>query len=232
MRPAALLAAVVLASGCRSSAVGSRMWNHYQHVSAVRNAVVRVDLPAAQAAARWVASHQDSTGLPAAALPYTDSIALAARLVRDAPDLYTAAAATARMGAACGSCHLAAGQGPHFVATASPLPAADTSLTERMALNWWAVNRMWDGLTGPSDASWSRGAIALVDVPHYQGLIQRSRGIRPVADYYAGRIRALAVRAPLTPPEERAEVYGEILSSCSGCHRAYRVRVHPEPGGY
>lgn len=206
------------------------MWNHYQKVALVQNAIIANDLDAARMAARSLADHQDAEGLPAVALPYVDSMRAAASVVADASDLTVAATATAKMGAVCGSCHVAAQNGPTFPVI-NPIPArADSTLADRMTMHVRAVNQMWNGLTGPSSASWDNGAAALARPAGWQAMVHRTNRNRAFADSMAQHVQALGSRAPLAAPMNRADVYGDMLATCAACHEAYRVRL-PTQGG-
>ncbi len=225
MRIVALCLALASLAACRPQAVGQRMWNHYQHVATVQDAVLGTNLDAARSAGRWVAEHADSAGMPAAALPYVDSMRIAGYLIANATDLDVAANATARMAYTCGACHEATGMGPVAAAIGAPPPSGDTLVGMRMDYQQWAADRLWDGIAIPSDRSWAAGAVAMSDVPRYMTHIHRAGPRTAFADSMAQRIHALGERAPLAPRSDRVTIYGEMLSTCAACHQAYRVQL-------
>lgn len=215
---------VILAAGCRAQSVDTQMWRHYERAGAVQAAMLEGDLGSARATARWIAEHP-AHGVPGEPVAWTDSMRLAARAVTNAPDLAEAAQATSRMAATCGSCHVAARRGPTYAATSDPPRASGTDIGQQMTLHQWALGKMWDGLTGPSNESWARGASALAEAPGYQRHIARG-GVAPVAaDSLAGRLTALSLAAGSAAGPDRARVFGQMLQACTGCHERFRVRV-------
>jgi cytochrome c553 len=219
------LVLVLLLTACARQPGRSRMWAHYQRVGAVQSAVVAGDLHIAQAAAYWVARNRLTENLPEHAGPYVESMRTAARAVANAPSLDEAAIATARMGAACGACHTALQRGPHFAAGPNAPPPSDTSVADQMTLHLWVLARMWDGLTGPSDGSWTHGALALNATPRYQSHITRAVRERAIGDSLARRLYVLGQQAVMAGPGDRVVIYGELLGTCARCHQHYRVRL-------
>ncbi len=222
-RLAVLLVLPLVACAPRTSR--SRMWAHYQRVGAIQFAVIAGDLNVAQAGAYWVARNQPLAELPEHAAPYMEAMRSAARAVANAPDLAEAAVATARMGGACGSCHVALQRGPRFTAGPNAPPPSDTSVPDQMALHLWVLSRMWDGITGPSDASWTHGAMALNATPHYQARLARNGRDRTVGDSLARRLYVLGQQAVMAGAGDRVVIYGELLRTCADCHQHYRVRL-------
>ena len=141
-----------------------------------------------------------------------------AREVVAADNITGAALGTARMAGACGNCHEAVGKGPHYNLLSRPAPGAG-EVSRSMQLHYWAADRMWDGLIGPSDSSWASGALALADVPRYQHRIPVSAADSAEVDALAQRLHQLAVRAQLASAgTAREEVYGDFLETCAACH--------------
>ena len=219
------LSLVLLLTACARQPARSRMWAHYQRVGAIQSAVVAGDLHIARSAAYWVARNRPTDNLPANAGPYGESMRAAARVVADAPSLDEAAMATARMGGTCGECHTALQRGPHFTAAPNAPPPSDTSLPDQMTLHLWVLSRMWDGLTGPSDASWQHGAMALNATPHYQARVARNGRDRTVADSLARRVYVLGQQAVMAGRGDRVVIYGQLLGTCADCPQHYRVRL-------
>lgn len=222
-RCAAVLAALALA-GCRAQTASNQMWRHYERAGAVQVAVLTGDLASARASAYWIAEHP-AHGVPGEPPAYVDSMRLAARGVTGAPDVADAAMASGRMGAVCGACHVAARQGPQYQALGPPPTGSATNVAQQMTLHQWALGKMWDGLTGPSDAAWTRGVTSLAGAPGYQQHIARGGVALTVADSLAGRLRSLGVLAQAAPPAERARLFGELLGTCAACHTQYNARL-------
>jgi cytochrome c553 len=126
----------------------------------------------------------------------------------------------------CGQCHLAAG------VTAgvddSPPPAGDGVLPH-MLRHRWMVDRLWEGLIGPSDEAWARGAAALVAeaallpsaTPHGE---HRGYAVDVMSRYVheAGEAAAEA-----KDPSARAKVLGDLLATCADCHDESRRQPCP-----
>lgn len=225
MRRIAFLVIVLPFMAChRQAQTRSQMWTHYQRVGQIQQAIIAGQLHVAQSHAHWVARNVPAENLPASAAPYIESMRAAARAVADAPDLGDAAIATARMGSVCGTCHTATGVGPRFTVSGSA-PSPSDSIARQMTLHLWAVARMWDGLTGPSDASWTHGALGLNSTPHYQQHVARSGVSGAAADTLARRLHTLGQQAAMAGPADRVVIYGEFLGTCSSCHTQYQVRL-------
>ena len=122
---------------------------------------------------------------------------------------------------ACGSCHEALDRGPFY-----PAPAPNEGASEiepAMLDHQWATERLWEGVTGPWDNAWQRGAAALAETQVFGGqepaltlsddLRRREQELREIGTK-ARRAKGL---------KERAALYGRLLSTCGGCHRAAGV---------
>lgn len=224
-RPMSCLAgsvAVIALSACHHSSAPSpeRMARHADRSFELRTALIRGDLERAHQAARQLASHLTSEGGSA---PSSHWVAAEeqARVAAEASDVRAAAAATARMGGSCGACHLAAHEGPQYRVVTRP-ESRGAAVPQRMMVHYWAADRMWEGLVGPSDSTWFAGALALADVPTYQREIAQRPGVTPAdIDRMARALQALGLRAQTaTDQETRIQVYGEFLAGCAACHTA------------
>lgn len=219
-RLAVVLLALPLAACHTQANTRGQMWTHYQRVGAIQQAIIAGDLHIAHNNALWVARNRPAD-LPAAAASHADRMEAAAQAVANAPSLDEAATATARMGAVCGACHSALSRGPQY-AHPNEAPLASDTVHTQMTLHLWSLTRMWDGLTGPSDESWTHGALGLNTTPHYQEHIVE--GGAP-AERMAQQLHALGQRAAMAPAADRPDVYGRFLGTCAGCHAHFRVRL-------
>lgn len=218
---------VLIAAGCRAQSATTPMWRHYERAGAVQVAILSGDLGNARSSATWIARHP-AHGVPGEPPAYADSMRLAARAVAGTPDLADAAMATSRMAATCGSCHVATSRGPRYTAGTAPAAGGPDDVAQRMTLHQWALGKMWDGLTGPSDAAWNQGAAALTGAPWYSQHIMRRSVPAAIADSLAFRVQSLSLAAAAAAADARARVFGELLGTCAGCHERYRVRL-PQP---
>jgi len=217
----ATLAAAAMLGACHSGQISSRqMRAHYQRVAEVRMAVIRGDLAHAKTAAQTIAEGGDApTGLPSNAVRFIADVQTHAWEVVDADNLAGGAFGTGRMAGACGACHRIVGRGPHYAVVSRPA-AGSGELSSAMQLHYWAADRMWDGLIGPSDSSWAAGALALSDVPQFQHGIHVAAADSADVEALAQRLHQLAVRAQLAASRlAREEVYGEFLETCASCHQ-------------
>jgi len=86
-----------------------------------------------------------------------------------------------------------------------------------MYRHMWAADRLWEGLTGPSDEAWRAGAQALVRAPE-----QAPRTQPPLPPRFVSalrQVRELGQRAlEADSLADRANVYGVFLASCASCH--------------
>ena len=151
----------------------------------------------------------------------------AARELTSARDLPSAGVLAAQLGRACSRCHEA--QTAVVTFAWEPAPDDAPALVTQMKRHQWAAARLWEGLVGPSDELWRQGATALstmrLDTVAASG--GTSRGDVPAL---AARVRELAIRATtLTEQDGRASLYGELLSTCAGCHTLVRPAAVPDP---
>lgn len=211
----AVVCAVVvsgLAACGNQESPADHMQEHFAHVDAVRNAIISGDLEAAKAPAEWLAGHEAMEGIPTGWEQHVEQMRRSARMVVDAPDLATAANATAEMAGICGGCHQGLDEGAQF--TIVVVPSEESGVVSHMLRHEWAADRLWEGLIGPSDESWSVGAAALgeaalapMDTPEEVGVL-------------AQRVHELGKTANQTTGfRDRAALYGELITTCAECHR-------------
>jgi hypothetical protein len=123
-----------------------------------------------------------------------------------------AAEALGALGDVCGSCHLASAAPQPPIAPDEPSEASNP----RMLAHAIAADRLWAGLTLPSDASWARGVQLLLDDP---ALAAPSAEVSAAARL----LTDLARQAQTADPERRARVFADVLVTCSGCHERLGV---------
>ncbi|MBK6849120.1 MAG: hypothetical protein IPG96_16835 [Proteobacteria bacterium] len=165
-------------------------------------------------------------GLAAQALPSLAPEAWRAghaRMIDAAKEASVAAdagSAGARMGTlveTCGSCHAANLKGPVY---RTPLPnPGDGTVSANMRKHQWATERLWEGITGPWDDAWRRGASALAEADYLPPQLRT-----PALRALEADIRELGKAAmAATTVTQRVEVYGRILAQCGRCHVAADV---------
>lgn len=194
---------------------------HYDVVIVAHDALLQGDLARFTAQLALVPEQALPESAPAHWRPLHAQMQAAASQGLGAKDLDAAAIALARVVLACGTCHSALGRGPIY-----PAPAPDDGadpLETAMLDHKWATERLWEGVTGPWDDAWQRGADALATAEVFgdadpnlvltDELKRRGQELRDIGE----AARATSV------PEERAALYGRLLATCGGCHQLIGV---------
>lgn len=195
----------------------ARMAGHFGKVRELEEAIIRGDLDAAKAAAKWIAEHQEAAGLPAGTESYVTATTNAAGAVAASASLGNAGVAAAFAVAACGECHARAKVTPKMPEVSAP--AARPGTAGHMLAHKYAVDLMYRGMVGPSDTLWKQGAEALKGAPLTdKDLTKASREI--VAS--EARVHDLAGRAAQAADAgSRIAIYGELIGGCASCHGAH-----------
>jgi cytochrome c553 len=189
------------------------MKTHFKETAVVRAAVIKGSLNEAVAPAEAL-TKMEGLGTPDKKWqPALEALQNASRRIGQSPDIPGAAAATADIGVACGSCHRVAG-GPK-VTVESP-PPVDKTLQSRMRRHVWATERLWEALYVPSDASWKAGTDALSGDPFPKEILDKGG----VHSRSAGaKFKSIVATAGSKKKvEDRAKVYASLLETCSACH--------------
>lgn len=191
-----------------------RMAEHFNEVSAIKDAIIDGDLETAQQTAGALQEREQNTERPMDWRPHVSDLLTAAAALQRASDLPTAARATADLGSGCGSCHQAVGAKPAFDHELPP--EEDDDAVARMRRHQWGVDRMWEGLIGPSQDAWRWGAETISETP---GCDDERGGGDEYLDALCERLEALGRSAlDARDASDRTIIYGEFLGTCSGCH--------------
>jgi hypothetical protein len=199
------------------------MGRHFSAISELQRAIARGHLDEAKQLAAWIETHAEvpQPGWEAS----LDQLHAAAGAVAAAPDVPSAASLAARLGRACSTCH----EAREAIVTFAwePAPVELPTLAAQMKRHQWAAARLWDGLVGPSDQLWSEGAQVLATTRLDES--QVTAGPRGDVTALAQKVREIARRAAKVEDHDaRTTLYGELLSTCAGCHAL--VRPAPVPG--
>ncbi len=197
--------------------------HHFEAAVAIHDAVSQGALADARARAESFAPRVDPAGFPESWRAFIDPMWTGATTVASAQELTLAAAGVAQMIGSCGGCHHA-----HGVAVEAPRAEADeTQRAATLARHAWAVNRMWDGLAGPSLRAWSEGADVLLDAP----LVRLRPGTPPPGPdtmRVVGQVHALASEAhEAFDSGAMMRIYGQLLATCGACHEGQPSRSSP-----
>jgi cytochrome c553 len=203
-----------------TSNVGNHMHEHLDRITTIKTSIIMGDLDSVREPAKWIAEHESVSGLPENYQPYVESMRQYAREVAAAPDLQSAATAVSNMAITCGDCHQANDVTIAVSVTAKPEEWGETDV--HMQRHQWGVDRMWEGLIGPSDKPWNQGADMLVDIPLSTfDVMDASASMEDTIaiDIITQRLHALGGQGGYTKtPEERSKMFGEVLSICAECH--------------
>jgi len=198
--------------------VKAHMDDHFGKVEAVQEAVLRGDLADVIEPATWLAEHQQVAGLPASLQPQIDEMKKAAKAALAATDIKGAAQATASMALTCGACHTAANAKPALAAPAAPAATA-TGTASHMLADQMAVDLMYQGLVGPSDEAWKKGARQLGQSPLTLKDLPKDPQLTKEIAALVGVIHTLADKADAAvAPNARATLYGDVIATCAECH--------------
>ncbi len=216
--PVVTAPAVAPADAPDGETLKQHMWKHFTAISALQRAIARGHLDEAKELATWIATHAEAP--QEGWQPYLDQLHGAALEVAGAKDLPTAASLAVHLVRACSKCHEARDA---VVSFAWELPPDDgPALQVQMKRHQWAAARLWDGLVGPSDTLWNEGAgvLATAQLDTVQAAGGATRGD---VNALASHVRELALRAvKLQDSDARAQLYGDLLSTCAGCHQIVR----------
>ncbi|MCB9759940.1 MAG: hypothetical protein H6739_08920 [Alphaproteobacteria bacterium] len=199
------------------------MTEHFAHLDAARWGFVMGDQAMAARELDWIFSHNNAEDLPEGWHERVADMRRAASAARDAEDLQGTAAGIAALGASCGSCHAWAGaevvlpEGP-------PPPWGEPGLQGHMARHRWAVDRLWQGLLGPSDDAWAAGLVGLQEMPlGTSDLAGDAEELAHESQALADRVHELSeAGGQAADLDARAKVYGELLEVCADCHKQVR----------
>jgi len=194
----------------------AQMRDHFESIRSVERAVVFGDVNAAKRAAAALANHQSAQDIE----NYSDeieSVRLAAAKIATGESLGAMAGDVAVLASRCGHCHLITSSITSFEWTEPPV-RNDTG-SQRMQRHQWAMERLWEGLVGPSQQSWQAGAAVLAADPMPASMLALRGMPEDVAAAKLAALQELAAKAQtINLLAERAELYGELLVTCSGCH--------------
>ena len=201
----------------------ARMADHFGKVRELEEALIRGDLESAKAAAQWIADHQEAAGLPAGTESYVTATRNAARAVAASSSLGNAGVAAAFAVDACGECHAAARVTPRMPEVSPPPTLPGTAA--HMRAHQYAVDLMYRGLVGPSEALWKQGAEVLKGSPLTD---KELKEVPKEVVASEARVHEIAGRAAqATDAGSRTAIYGELIGGCASCHAAHGMVLGP-----
>jgi cytochrome c556 len=198
----------------------AHMRAHFEAAGEMQRAIAHGRLSEARDLAAWLGRHymEELDGWQ----PYTEEMQIAAKGIEAASDVTAAGAQLGRLGRACSSCHEARGIQVAFPLT--PAPSEGPGLELQMRRHQWAAARLWEGVIGPSDASWASGAQMMSTTPFDVMITAHEKPNAEVVEL-AEQLRARATAAVgIRDRDVRATAYGEMMATCAGCHAVVRIQ--------
>jgi mono/diheme cytochrome c family protein len=188
------------------------MSEHFEEIRDIERALVHGNLELAKKKAKWIAEHNEHEVVEGWEPHITDMRKEAAELA-EASDMTTAIQHAASLAGECASCHRDLTAIIAFEWTEPPPPSKDRKL--HMRRHRWAADRLWEGLVGPSDDLWVKGATMLAEEPlEGEGIVNKED-----ATALAERVHELGAQAAKVPDQtNRVALFAEMLQTCSKCH--------------
>jgi hypothetical protein len=204
----------------------SPMHRQFTRTIDIHTGIILGDLERARAAAEWLLDQEPDPRFPAQTDRYQAVLSEAAGQIVAAEQPEPMAGRVGEMAAACGNCHRAVDGGPRFAVGSEA--AEGGSNAKHMIRHLWAVDRMWEGLVGPSDDSWMAGGQALLQGWDGTEDLIRGSGSPDQARSFLTQLNHLGNSATAaTTQEARAVVFGDVLEGCVGCHRQGALQDGP-----
>jgi len=201
------------------SEAADQMHENLDRITTIKAYVVIGDLEGVRQAAEWMVDLERMAKLPATYEPFIAFMRSSARQIVNAKDLSSAAFSVSLMAQNCGNCHVASKLTLEFGYDQVPAEWSDDET--HMQRHQWAIDRLWEGLIGPSDSAWSRGTAMLAENPlHATDIMDDTSAADAAAlDDMARRVHDLnAEGSAARALNVRSQIYGEILSLCAECH--------------
>ncbi len=193
---------------------------HYGATIRAHDALLQGDLSAFRARLADASELESPPAMPDAWAPLLERFRASAGEAAGATSLGEAAGVMAGVVLSCGQCHSALGHGPVY-----PAPAPEDGIGElqdAMLEHKWAAERLWEGVTGPWDVAWQRGAAALVRTRVFGDTPIELAGDLLLREQALNALGEEALRT--SDHGERAVLYGRLLASCGDCHDAFGAR--------
>jgi cytochrome c553 len=193
------------------------MKEHFDRVVTIQQAVIRGDLEDVREPAKWIADNQSNEGLPTPSHVLITNMRAVARRAAEAQTLQAAGTEAGALVATCGNCHAALATRPKLPPV--PDPPVKTGTTSHMLEHQHAVDLMYQGIVGPSDQLWNKGATELKGAPLAKNDLPRDPALTNEVVAFEARTHQLAEKALATKDANgRAAIYGEIIGGCGACH--------------
>jgi len=196
---------------------------HYNAAILSHDALIRGDLKTLRNQLARIRKQELPTAAPQSWKPHHTRLRETASGAASVASLDNAASVMGAVAEACGACHAAVGVDKIYFWPAPP--DKDNKLKTAMRTHQWATERLWEGVTGPLDEAWNRGAAALAEARVFsqkRDSVTSSLLEREAALQEEGRMAKGA-----TELHKRAIIYGHLLTTCAECHEEAGVAIKP-----
>lgn len=202
------------------SALARQMHERFASVTAIQQATIRGDIEQVHALAQAFEARLPAPDEPAPEpwRPHVDELRGELEGVMHGEDLRDVGASVARLALVCGRCHEELDVHPTLPAltNATQGPPQEPTVKAAMQGHRWAVDRMWEGIIGPSGDRWIRGSTMFIAIP---GCTATTPAEDAEGRALCTRAQSLARRGHVTQSlPGRAAIYGRLLATCAGCH--------------
>lgn len=199
------------------------MERHYTDAILSQDALIQGDLETLRRRLADIAEQELPDNAPESWKPYHERLQKVVRNADEISSLEKAASVMGDVAEACGACHAALGIGKIYFWPASPDEPEE--LEASMRTHQWATERLWEGVTGPFEAAWNRGAAVLADVRVFE---DDDSMVDSTLRALETELRDLGRQAQESSGlHERAVIYGRLLVTCAECHKKAGVTIPP-----
>jgi cytochrome c553 len=202
------------------------MQKHFAHAITAKDTILFGDLDVAMESLKWIAENGASDANNDTWEPHIGRVRSIATETLGKREVDVMAMAVAQLARECGACHATHGVEPKIpVVEKAP---DDEQFRDHMIGHKWALDRMWAGLTNPSDEHWISGAQHLAGKPSHLRNLSKYGKDADMAMTYATRVHALAEEAVGEKQgDRRMAIFGRFLAACAGCHSFPASRPGP-----
>lgn len=194
------------------------------HVARLREAVLRNDADVIGTEVQWfdawLAAQGRSGAPPVPRVPVDQGL--------EGEASRAGALVLAKVGETCGACHGMSARGPSYADINQPVDPS--GVLPHMRRHAWVTERLWEGISGPSEQRWQAGLTALLSRPlPPEGFQGREEDLLSPAAELAPWLRRIGLVALRTSdPGQRSELYADLLATCAECHAGTAGAPDPE----
>ncbi len=214
-------AALEVPAGSPATITQLHMSEHFVQAEAARKALLDGRVDEARASMKWMGAHRPDPRVPSEWGGWFELMQASALQGAQATDPVDVASSMAEVGNSCGGCHESIGRTARIPEPSKPDVAS--GVAGHMATHKWASDVMWLALIEPSAELWT---IAVEELGQEKlGPDDFPEGMKTSAsiDQWATQVHTAASGAKGDDnPDTRADLYGEMIGGCIGCHLEVR----------